>query len=399
MCSTMDSTTGNVVEAERGNSMYKTKKIIALCLAFAILALSVVPVFATESEKNTKSVEQYTPYVPDGYTEEQWNSMSNEEQWDAFYAQGASNDIKSDEFGNYDTGSAQLLCMAETGVLNCSSLTLIFYNIDDGNYYWTDITDFDAPVITLPVGTYILDCVQYDGESSVNVKAELDPEQITITKNTTLDPDDGIFLWISVAYEEYQKNEIDTNIIAYSGFKGTVSLDLVGQSDVVSNEQEHTYHVILEDGKIYNRQVLYTGSYQLKNVQVTDSSGKVANAYYDGGEIYISRNTDAQASTTLYVYRTKADLPSAFIQSLSNPYNTYISTEDNAATLISDAADTEISEDNEKEDANATTESRSEEPSNNIGRLIFAVLVIIITVSFVLKNKEKILNIFKSFFN
>ena len=76
--------------------MRKTKKIIALFLAFAILALSVVPVFAEESETNTKTVEQYAPYMPDGYTDEQWSSMSAEEQWDAFYAQGASNDIKSD---------------------------------------------------------------------------------------------------------------------------------------------------------------------------------------------------------------------------------------------------------------------------------------------------------------
>lgn len=377
--------------------MRKTKKIIALCLAFAILALSVVPVFAAESETNTKTVEQYAPYMPDGYTDEQWSSMSAEEQWDAFYAQGASNDIKSDEFGNYDTGSVQLICMAETGVLNCGSLTLIFYNMDDGNYYWTDITDFDAPVITLPVGTYTLDCVQYDGESSVNVQAELDPEQITITKNTTLDPDDGIFLWISVAYEEYQQNEINTNIIAYSGFKGTVSFDLVGRSDVVSDEQEHTCHVILEEGKVYDSKVLYTGSYQIRNVHVTDSSGKAANVYYDGGEIYVSRNTDVQADTTLYVYQTKADLPSAFIQSLSNPYNTYISTEDNAVTLISNGGDTELSGDSEDEDADAATGSSSDERSDNIGRWIFLVLVIIISTSMILKNKEKILEILKSF--
>lgn len=378
--------------------MHKTKKIIALCLAFTILALSVAPVFAAESETNTKTVEQYAaPYMPDGYTDEQWSSMSAEEQWDAFYAQGASNDIKSDEFGNYDTGSVQLICMAETGVLNCGSLTLIFYNMDDGNYYWTDITDFDAPVITLPVGTYTLDCVQYDGESSVNVQAELDPEQITITKNTTLDPDDGIFLWISVAYEEYQQNEVNTNIIAYSGFKGTVLFDLVGRSDVVSDEQEHTCHVILEEGKVYDSKVLYTGSYQIRNVHVTDSSGKAANVYYDGGEIYVSRNTDVQADTTLYVYQTKADLPSAFIQSLSNPYNTYISTEDNAETQVSNDGDTELSEDSEDEDADAATGSSSDEQSKNIGRWIFLVLVIIISTSMILKNKEKILEILKSF--
>lgn len=120
-------------------------------------------------------------------------------------------------------------------------------------------------------------------KSSVNVQAELDPEQITITKNTTLDPDDGIFLWISVAYEEYQQNEINTNIIAYSGFKGTVSFDLVGRSDVVSDEQEHTCHVILEEGKVYDSKVLYTGSYQIRNVHVTDSSGKAANVYLRWG--------------------------------------------------------------------------------------------------------------------
>lgn len=229
------------------------------------------------------------------------------------------------------------------------------------------------------------------------MQAELDPEQITITKNTTLDPDDGIFLWISVAYEEYQQNEINTNIIAYSGFKGTVSFDLVGRSDVVSDEQEHTCHVILEEGKVYDSKVLYTGSYQIRNVHVTDSSGKAANVYYDGGEIYVSRNTDVQADTTLYVYQTKADLPSAFIQSLSNPYNTYISTEDNAVTLISNGGDTELSEDSEDEDADAATGSSSDEQSKNIGRWIFLVLVIIISTSMILKNKEKILEILKSF--
>lgn len=107
---------------------------------------------------------------------------------------------------------------------------------------------------------------------------------------------------------------------------------------------------------------------------------KLQTCIYDGGEIYVSRNTDVQADTTLYVYQTKADLPSAFIQSLSNPYNTYISTEDNAVTLISNGGDTELSEDREDEDSDAATGSSSDERSDNIGRWIFLVLVIIISI-------------------
>ena len=82
---------------------------------------------------------------------------------------------------------------------------------------------------------------------------------------------------------------------------------------------------------------------------------------------------------------------------MSNPYNTYISTEDNAVTLISNGGDTELSEDREDEDADAATGSSSVERSKNIGRWIFLVLVIIISTSMILKNKGKILEILKSF--
>ena len=82
---------------------------------------------------------------------------------------------------------------------------------------------------------------------------------------------------------------------------------------------------------------------------------------------------------------------------MSNPYNTYISTEDNAETQVSNDGDTELSEDREDEDADAATGSSSDERSDNIGRWIFLVLVIIISTSMILKNKEKILEILKSF--
>lgn len=362
------------------------KKI--LCLVAAML-LFTIPVYAEEDKRAD------VPYIPDGYTEEQWNSMSNDEQWDAFYAQSAVCDIKEDEFINYDTGSVQLMCMADAGILNCNVMTLIFYNINDGNYYWVNVSDFDTPVITLPVGTYTLDCVQYDGQSSVNLRAELDPEYITVIKDTLLNPDAGIFLYISVAYEEYEQNMFKTNICAYDKFGGTVSFDLTGESDVVSDTREHTYHIQIQDGKVMATQRVYTGSYHIRNVEVTDTSGKPVSAYYDSGEIYITRNTDVTPETTLYIYRTKEDLPSDFISVLSDEYNTYVSTED------SNEYGWTVEEPQEENTEIAVLEKEAEndnETHSNPAAKTAGILVIVAIVFLAVKYRKEIINIIKSIF-
>lgn len=373
------------------------KKILTFVLA--VLMFGTIPVYAADTGQN---MEQAVPYIPDGYTEEQWNGMSKEEQWDAFLAQGAVCDIRSDEFENYDTGSIQLMCMAQAGVLDCKVMTLIFYNIDDGNYYWVNTTDFDMPLITLPVGTYQLDCIQYDGKTNVNISTELDPELFTITKDTVLDSEDGIFLWISAAYEEYGQNAFKADLVSYSGYgNGTVSFDLSGQSDVVSDTKDHTYHFKLKDGKIEDERKIYAGDYRISNVKVVDAAGKLVYAYYDGGIIHVTRNTDVVPQTTLYLYRTKADLPSAFLQSLLGDQNTYVSTENVKAidALTGEDGTAALEEDTENMDVESGgTDDVADNARNSSGTALFGVVVAGLAIFLIIKYKKELLKIVKIFF-
>ena len=372
------------------------KKI--LTYIFTVLMMWSIPVYAADTGQN---MEQTVPYMPEGYTEEQWNSMSNEEQWDAFYAQGAVRDVRSDEFENYDTGSVQLNCMAQAGVLNCKVMTLIFYNLDDGNYYWVDTTDFDMPLITLPVGTYQLDCIQYDGKANVNISAQLDPESFTITKDTVLDPEEGIFLWISASYEEYGQNLFKTDIITCSGYgNGVVSFDLTGQSDVVSDTKDQIYHCKLNDGKTEDEKEIYAGDYRISNVKVTDAAGKPVNAYYDGGVIHVTRNTDVLPQTTLYIYRIQSDLPSAFLKSLSNDQNTYVSTESSVAeneTYNADSSESILEDDTEK--MNSGENLSAENKAGTYEKVVFAVFTVCVVAFFCVKNKKNLMEIIKKFFD
>lgn len=368
------------------------KKILAFVLT--VLMMWSIPIYAAD-------VEQKVPYIPEGYTEEQWGSMSNEEQWDAFYAQGAIRDIRSDEFVNYDTGSVQLMCMAQAGVLDCSKMTLIFYNLDDGNYYWVDTTDFDMPLITLPVGTYQLDFIQYDGKTNVNISAELDPETFSITKDAVLDPDDGIFLWISAAYEEYRQNLFMADIVSYSGFgNGTVSFDLVGQSDVVSDTKDHTYHFVLKDGKMEDEKKIYAGDYRISNVSVLDAEGKSVSAYYDGGIIHVTRNTETVPQTTICLYRTQSDLPSAFLQSLSDDKNTYVSTENvKKFDELKEEDSSETLEDTENRDALTSDKDNTTDGAKNSFEItLFGIVVVGVAIFLIIKYKKELLKIIITFF-